>query len=72
VFINLLQLMLVSDIDELQQNDIKWLIHAMYLDMNEEQAQSEFTKEIKKSLHEWYRKYDNWAHVYKDFTKGQK
>jgi len=38
VFINLLQLMLVSDIDELQQNDIKYLINAMFLDMSEEQA----------------------------------
>ena len=38
MFINLLQLMLVSDIEELQQKDIKYLIGAMFLDMNEEQA----------------------------------
>lgn len=36
VFINLLQLMLVSDIDELQQKDIKYLIDAMFLDMSDE------------------------------------
>jgi len=36
VFINLLQLMLVADIDELQKKDIKYLIQAMFLDMSEE------------------------------------
>lgn len=70
VFINLLQLMLVSDIEELKQKDIKYLIGAMFLDMNEEQAQSEFTKKIKIALDERYRKYDNLAHVYMDWRKG--
>ena len=36
VFINLLQLMLVSDIEELKQKDILYLIRAMFLDMSEE------------------------------------
>ena len=30
--------MIVSDIEELKQNDIKFLINAMLLDMSEEQA----------------------------------
>ena len=72
MFINLLQLMLVSEIKELQQKDIKFLIQAMFLDMSEEQAQSEFKKLIKKALNEWYRKYDNWFHVLMDYKKGQK
>lgn len=42
----------------------------MFLDMSEEQAQSEFKKLIKQAVNEWYRKYDNWFHNYKDFTKG--
>lgn len=64
--------MLVSDITELKQKDIKYLIQAMFLDMSEEQAQSEFKKLIEKSLNEWYRKYDNWFHVFMDYKKGQK
>ena len=44
----------------------------MFLDMSEEQAQSEFKKLIKQAVNEWYRKYDNWFHNYKDRTKGQK
>ena len=44
----------------------------MFLDMSEEQAQSEFKKLIKQAVNEWYRKYDNWFHNYKDHTKGQK
>jgi hypothetical protein len=64
--------MLVSDIDELQSNDIKYLINAMCLDMSEEQAQSEFKKLIEKALKEPYRKVDNWFHVYNDYRKGQK
>lgn len=44
----------------------------MFLDMSEEQAQSEFKKLIKKALNEWYRKYDNWFHVVMDYKKGQK
>lgn len=55
--------MLVSEIEELEQKDIKFLINAMLLDMSEEQAQSEFKKFIKESLHQWYRKYDNLFHV---------
>jgi len=42
----------------------------MFLDMSEEQASSEFKKKIKEALKDWYRKYDNWFHVYKDYTKG--
>ena len=70
MFINLLQLMLVADIDELQKKDIKYLIQAMFLDMSEEQAQSEFKKLIRKSLNEWYRKYDNLFHNLNDMKKG--
>jgi len=44
----------------------------MFLDMSDEQAQSEFQKLIKKSLNEQYRKFDNWFHIYNDFRKGQK
>jgi superfamily I DNA and/or RNA helicase len=72
VFINLLQLMLVADIEELKQKDIPTLIRAMLLDMSEEQAQSEFKKLIRQAVTEWYRKYDNWFHNYKDYTKGQR
>ena len=64
VFINLLNLMVVSDIEELQENDIKYLIHAMFLEMSEEQAQNEFKKLIRKSLNVKYRRLDNWFHVY--------
>lgn len=56
--------MVVSDIEELQENDIKYLIHAMYLEMSEEQAQNEFKKLIRQALNITYRKFDNWFHVY--------
>ena len=62
--------MLVSDIEELQQHDIRFLTQAMFLDMSEEQAQSEFKKLIKKSLSTQYRPFDNWFHVYMDKKKG--
>lgn len=62
--------MLVSDIEELQQHDIRFLTQAMFLDMSEEQAQSEFKKLIKKSLSTQYRAFDNWFHVYMDKKKG--
>jgi len=42
--------MLVADISELQKKDIKYLIQAMFLDMSEEQAQSEFKKLIKNNI----------------------
>ena len=38
--------MLVSDITELQKDDIQYLVNAMFLDMSDEQAQSEFKKLI--------------------------
>lgn len=44
----------------------------MFLDMSDEQAQSEFCKLITFARNEWYRKYDNWFHVYMDKKKGQK
>lgn len=44
----------------------------MFLDMSDEQAQSEFKKLIKKALNEWYRKYDNSFHIFNDLRKGQK
>ena len=62
--------MLVSDITELQKDDIQYLVNAMFLDMSDEQAQSEFKKLIKKALTEWYRKYDNCFHIYNDYRKG--
>lgn len=46
VFINLLQLMIVSDMEELQQSDIKYTQNALMLEMSEEQAQAEFKKKI--------------------------
>jgi len=70
VFINLLQLMVVSDMKELREEDIKYLINAMYLDMNQEQAQSEFKKLIIEASKSWYRKYDNLFHVVNDYMKG--
>lgn len=72
VFINLLNLMIVSDIEELQEKDINWLIEAMKLEMSEEQASNEFKKLIKDALTQNYRKFDNWFHVYNDRRKGQK
>jgi hypothetical protein len=62
--------MIVSDIEELKQNDIKYLINAMLLDMSEEQAQSEFKKLVNEALTARYRKYDNWFHNYNDWKKG--
>lgn len=64
--------MVVSDIEELQEKDINWLIEAMKLEMSEEQASNEFKKLIKDALNTDYRKFDNWFHVYNDFRKGQK
>ena len=46
------------------------MINAMFLDMSDEQAQSEFKKLIKTALKEWYRPYDNWFHIYNDYRKG--
>ncbi len=62
--------MIVSDIEELKQTDIKYLIDAMLLEMSEEQAQSEFKKKINEALTSSYRKYDNWFHNYNDWKKG--
>ena len=70
MFINLLNLMVVSDIEELQEKDINWLIEAMKLEMSEEQASNEFKKLIKDALTQNYRKFDNWFHVYNDRRKG--
>ena len=42
--------MVVSDIEELQEKDINWLIEAMKLEMSEEQASNEFKKLIKDAL----------------------
>lgn len=72
VYINLLQLMLVSEIEELKQEDIKFLIDAMLLNMSEEQAQSEFKKLIHKALNTGYRKFDNLFHNINDKKKGEK
>ena len=55
--------MIVSDMEELQQGDIKYTQNALMLEMSEEQAQAEFKKKISDALATWYRHLDNFIHI---------
>lgn len=66
LFISLFQLMVSAGLDELvKDDDINYLCDMLLLDANEEDAKSEYKKEIVKSLNTATRQVDNMVHMIK-------
>jgi hypothetical protein len=63
IFINLLILMLVSDLPELNSVSIQWVKKALFLNVSEEEATVQFKQEIDHARKQWYRPIDNVIHI---------
>lgn len=72
IFINLLILMLVSDLEELDQQSIGFIKNALFLNVSEEEATVSFKQEIDHARKQWFRPFDNLAHVVSDDRKEKK
>lgn len=72
IFINLLVLMLVSDLEELNQDSIGFIKQALFLNVSEEEATVSFKQEIDKARKQWYRPIDNLFHIFNDVKKERK
>ena len=73
ILINLLMLMIVGEIEQLNDDSIKYLIRALRLNKSDEEAAAEFKKLIKQAVTTYFRMFDNVAHNLMDkFKKGSK
>ena len=72
IFINLLILMLVSDLDELDVQSIGFIKKALFLNVSEEEATVSFKQEIDRARNQWFRRIDNLMHVFNDSKKEWK
>ena len=69
IFINLLILMLVSDLPELTSTSIQWVKTALFLNVSEEEATVQFKQEIDHARKQWYRRLDNVFHIFQGNSK---
>jgi len=72
MFVNLLTLMMVADIDYLNKKTIDVMIQRLFLHNSEEEAAAEFKKLIKQALACDYRRWDNGFHLLNDWCKKAK
>lgn len=76
VFLNLLTLMVVCDLDELDMAAIDWMKGALFLDVTNEEAAVLFKRVIEEAKQsapgQAYRPIDNIAHIWSDQAKEAK
>ena len=71
IFINLLVLMIVTDLEELDLESIQWMKQAMFLSVSEEEATVLFRAKIVEAKNTQYRKLDNVFHIMSDRKKDR-
>mmetsp|Transcript_23740 Transcript_23740/g.31780 ORF Transcript_23740/g.31780 Transcript_23740/m.31780 type:complete len:84 (-) Transcript_23740:126-377(-) len=64
--------MLVADLEELNQQTISFMKHALFLNVSEEEATVQFKHTIDQARKQWYRPFDNLFHVINDHKKEKK
>jgi hypothetical protein len=72
IFVNLLILMLVADLEELDIKSIEFIKKAMFLNVSEEEAAVNFRNVIMEARKQWYRPIDNLFHIISDRRKNAK
>ena len=72
IFINLLLLMIVCDLEELDMPSIEFMKESLFLNVSEEEATVMFRGTIADAKKQWYRPWDNLAHIYNDEKKAAK
>ena len=72
IFINLLILMIVTDLEELDLDSIKWIQTALFLSVSEEEATVLFRQKIAEAKSAQFRKLDNVFHIISDRRKDEK
>merc|ERR1712110_57533 len=72
IFINLLVLMIVCDLEELDQPSIEFIKKQLFLNVSEEEATVMFRSQIAEARKQWYRRWDNLAHIISDNRKAAK
>ena len=72
IFINLLVLMLVADLEELDEKAVGTIKTALFLSVSEEEATVQFQQKIDEARKQWYRPIDNLLHVVQDWRKDRK
>lgn len=71
IFINLLILMIVTDLEELDLDSIKWIQTALFLSVSEEEATVLFRQKIAEAKSAQFRKLDNVFHIISDRRKDK-
>lgn len=69
IFINLLLLMVVCDLEELDMPSIEFMKESLFLNVSEEEATVMFRGTIAEARKQWYRPWDNVFHIYSDNRK---
>jgi len=76
VFLNLLTLMIVCDLEELDQKAIDWMKSALFLDVSQEEAAVMFKNKINQAKdcgpYTAWRPFDNICHILSDRKKEEK
>lgn len=72
IFINLLVLMIVCDLEELDQPSIEFIKEQLFLNVSEEEATVMFRGQLAEARKQWYRPWDNLAHIISDNRKAAK
>jgi hypothetical protein len=72
IFVNLLILMLVADLEELDIKSIEFIKKALFLNVSEEEAAVNFRNVIMEARKQWYRPIDNLFHIISDRRKNAK
>jgi len=72
IFINLLLLMIVCDLEELDMPSIDFMKQSLFLNVSEEEATVMFRGKIAEARRQWYRPLDNVFHIISDRRKQAK
>lgn len=72
IFINLLLLMVVCDLEELDMPSIEFMKESLFLNVSEEEATVMFRGTIAEARKQWYRPWDNVFHIVSDNRKQAK
>lgn len=72
IFINLLLLMIVCDLEELDMPSIEFMKESLFLNVSEEEATVMFRGTIADARKQWYRPWDNVFHIVSDNRKAAK
>lgn len=72
IFLNLLLLMIVCDLEELDMPSIEFMKESLFLGVSEEEATVMFRGTIAEARKQWYRPWDNVFHIYSDNRKQAK